>query len=55
MDLDGRGDRDSGLPVVIGIVPGTTWNEFDRSEVGVESSIAAVLDEGVYPARCCTL
>lgn len=35
------GDRGSGLVTETGRVPGTAGNEKDRSDVGVESSIAS--------------
>ena len=43
----GIGERGRGLCTDMGSVPGTFGKEKERSEVGVESSMAAVLVEGV--------
>ena len=43
----GAGERGRGLVMDMGRVGGTLGKEKDRSEVGVESSTAAVLVDGV--------
>ena len=47
MEPRGLGERGRGLCTDVGIVPGTVGNENERSDVGVESSTAAVLVDGV--------
>ena len=46
-ELRGMGERGRGFVTDIGSVGGTLGNENERSDVGVESSTAAVLVEGV--------
>ena len=46
-ELRGAGERVRGLGTETGTLGGTLGKEKERSEVGVESSTAAVLVEGV--------
>lgn len=47
MEVRGTGERARGLATESGALPGTLGKENECSDVGVESSTAAVVDEGV--------